>query len=346
MVMSEQKDISMLLVDDKSKGKREYDKRSHDQRIADLKTAFIELCAKAQLTGKKTDASQAKILKKAKVHKSYLHKGKQPKVKDEATQQRYYDVHDDIVDFQESFNKLPPEDTLLGKVDAAKKKEEERAIKAEKQLVDSRVQVAGLYQQIAQLQERSRQKDHSLIDLNHQALMAEKQNSSNVVNFTNAAYISPDKYLRRNGTYCFDDEALKNDAWERSEKELHEALNRNLPMRVYMLIGPACAGKSYWAKNTKKYWNDRHPVVIDATNLSIFKRMKWFNIINQYIRTNDIHVCAVVFETPLEDLFARNNIREMGKKMTDQVIKDKFNALEWPDLKEEKFNEIVVVRHG
>tara|TARA_R110000850_G_scaffold43331_3_gene110701 strand:+ start:667 stop:1677 length:1011 start_codon:yes stop_codon:yes gene_type:complete len=336
----------MLLVDDKDKSKSGYDKRSHDQRIADLKTAFIELCAKAQLTGKKTDASQAKILIKAKVHKSYLHKGKKPKVKDEATQQRYFDVHDDIVEFQENFNKLPPKDTLLNKVEAAKKKEENRAIKAEKQLVDSRQQVAGLYQKIAQLQERSRKNDHSLIELNHQALMADKQSPSNVVNFVNAAYVSPDQYLRRDGIYCFDDEALKKDAWERSEKDLHEALARNLPMRVYMLIGPACAGKSYWAKNTKTYWNDRHPVVIDATNLSIFQRMKWFNIINQYIRTNDIHVCAVVFETPLDVLFARNNINEPGKKMPDQVIKDKFNALVWPDLKEEKFNEIVVVRHG
>lgn len=346
MVMSEQKDISMSLIDDKDKSNGTDEKRSHDQRIADLNTAFIELCAKARLTGKKTDASQAKILLKTKVHKSYLHKGKKPKIKDEATQQRYYDIHDKIVKFQKNFNTLPPKDTLLGKVESAKKKEEERAIKAEKQLIQSREQVAGLYQKIAQLQERSRQKDHSLIDLNHQALMADKQSPSNVINFNNAPYISPDQYLSRNGTYCFDDEALKKDAWERSEKELHEALDRNLPMRVYMLIGPACAGKSYWSKNTKAYWNDRHPVVIDATNLSIFQRMKWFNIINQYIRTNDIHVCAVVFETPLDVLFARNNIREPGKKMTVQVLKDKFNALEWPDLKEEKFNEFVVVRHG
>jgi hypothetical protein len=346
MVMSEQKDISMLLIDDKDKSNGTDEKRSHDQRIADLNTAFIELCAKARLTGKKTDASQAKILLKTKVHKSYFYKGKKPKIKDEATQQRYYDVHDKIVTFQQDFKKLPPEDTLLGKVEVGKKKEEERAIKAEKQLIQSREQVAGLYQKIAQLQERSRQKDHSLIDLSHQALMADKQSSSNVVNFMNAAYISPDQYLRRNDTYCFDDEALKKDAWERSEKDLHEALDRNLPMRVYMLIGPACAGKSHWSEHTKTYWNDRHPVVIDATNLSVFQRMKWFNIINQYIRTNDIHVCGVVFVTPLDILFKRNNTSEPGKKMSDQVIKDKFNALTWPDLKEEKFNEIVVVRHG
>jgi hypothetical protein len=74
--------------------------------------------------------------------------------------------------------------------------------------------------------------------------------------------------------------------------------------------------------------------------------MKWFNIINQYVRTNDIHICGVIFLTPLDTLFERNNLRIQGKKMSDQVIKDKFNALEWPDLKEEKFNEIVVVRHG
>ncbi|MFT5295949.1 MAG: hypothetical protein ACI9YH_001965 [Colwellia sp.] len=334
----------MSLSDNQDEEKRPYDKRSHDLRIADLKSAYIELSAIARITGKKTDASAAKVLKKADVNKSFFDKKKI--TKDAASKQRYLDVSDEIRDFQKEFNELPHEDTILGKAEARKEKEKNRAIKTEKELVSSREQVAGLYQKIAKLQNRNKDKDHGLIELSHQALLANKQNTSNTVNFASVALVSPDLYLEKNGRYCFDDEALRSEAWARSEKDLHEALCRELPMRVYMLIGPGCAGKSYWLNNTKSYWNDRHPVVIDATNLSTFQRMKWFNIINQYIRTNDIHICGVIFLTPLDTLFERNNLRIQGKKMSDQVIKDKFNALEWPDLKEEKFNEIVVVRHG
>jgi hypothetical protein len=344
MVMNVKKDTLMLLpVNAEKKVKPEYDKRTHDERIADLRSAFTELSSIAVATGKKTDASQAKVLKKARVHKSYFHG---EKIKDKATQQRYFGIHDEIKKFQDNFDQDSGNESVLGKAEARTEKEKSRAIGLEKQLIVSREEVAGLNQKIAQLQKRDKNKDHSLIELSHQALTANKQKNSNFVNFSNVPYISPDKYLRPNGVYCFDDEGVRKNAWARSEKELHEALNRPLAMRVYMLIGAACAGKSHWARDDKSYWNDRHPVVIDATNLTVFSRMKWFNIINQYIRTNDIHVCGVVFITPLDVLFARNNVNEQGKKMTDHVIKDKSNSLEWPDLQEEIFNELVVVRHG
>jgi len=332
-----------LPVNADNKANREYDKRTHDQRIADLRSAFTEFCAIALATGKKTDASQAKVLKKARVHKSYFY---EEKIKDKATQQRYFDIHDEIKTFQEKFYQDSGRESILSKAEARTEKEKSRAIGLEKQMIVSREEVAGLNQKIAQLQKRDTDKDHSLIELSHQALRADKQKNSNFVNFANIPYISPDQYLKRNGVYCFDDEALRTDAWARSEKELHKALNRALPMRVYMLIGPACAGKTHRSRDNKSYWNDRHPVVIDATNLTVYSRMKWFNIINQYIRTNDIHICGVVFITPLDVLFARNNINEQGKRMTEQVIKDKFNSLEWPDLREEMFHELVVIRHG
>jgi hypothetical protein len=340
--MNVKKDTLMLL-DNKNEQKSVYDSRSHDQRIADLKSVCIELFAKARLTGKKTDASQAKILKQAKVHKDYLYK---EKIKDEATQKRYYNVRDDIAEFNKNFNKIPPDETLQGKYESRFEQEKERAINLEQQLITSREQVAGLYEKIANLQNQNKSRDDDVIRLSHQALQAGKQKSSNSVNFTNVKYISPDQYLRRNGIYCFDNEVLKENAWSKSEKELHTALSRNLPIRVYMLIGPMCAGKTHWSNNTKSYWHDRHPVVIDATNLSVFQRMKWFNIINQYIRTNDINVCGVIFDTPLDVLFSRNKNNEPGKKMPEKVLKEKFYSLEWPDLKEEKFNEILVVRHG
>ncbi|QBJ61641.1 hypothetical protein [Pseudoalteromonas sp. DL-6] len=332
-----------MLPNDKSKKKSVYDSRSHDQRIADLRSACIELFAKARLTGKKTDASQAKILKKARVHKDYFYK---EKIKDEAVQQRYYDVRDEIADFNRNFNKLPHEDTLQGKYESLYEQEKERAINLEQHLVSSREQVAGLYEKIANLQSQNKNRDNDVIRLSHQALQAGRQKNSNTVNFTNVRYISPDQYLRRNGVYCFDDEALKASAWSKSEKELHTSLSRNIPMRVYMLIGPMCAGKTFWSNNTKSYWHDRHPVVIDATNLSVYHRLKWFNIINQYIRTNDISVCGVIFDTPLDVLLSRSKNNEPGKKVPENIITEKFYSMEWPDLKEEKFNEIVVIRHG
>ena len=340
--MNEKKVTSMLL-DDKSEEKMSYDKRSHDERIADLKSASTELFSKAKQTGKVTDASIAKIIKHAKVHKDYLYKDK---IKDKKIQQRYFAVRDDITKFRENFKKLSDSESPLSKEEERYEQEKERSINREQQLIKSREQVAGLYDQIATLKNKSKDKNDDLVRLSHQALQAGKQSKSNHVNFTNIKYISPDKYLRRNGVYCFDDLALRESAWSRSEKELHAALERNLPTRVYILIGPMCAGKTYWSNNAKSFWPDRHPVVIDSTNLSIFQRMKWFNIINQYIRTNDIHVCGVVFETPLDILLARNKNNEPGKKMPEATIKEKHNSMEWPDLKEEKFNEIVVIRNN
>lgn len=339
--MNVEKDISMSKLIDKAK--KEYDKRTHEQRIDDLWAAFAELKAIAISTGKKTDASQAKVLEKAKANKSYFHT---EKVKDKTTQKKYFEVHDAIVEFKKNFKSRSEGNSSLSKAEARKSKEIDRAKSLEKQLVTSREEVAGLYREISLLKARNKNKDNSLMELSHQSLMNEKQSSSNIVNFANIKYISPDQYLKRNGLYRFDDEALRNDAWNRSEQELHKALERDLPTRVYMLIGPVCAGKSYWAKQNDSYWSDRHPVVIDATNLTEFQRMKWFNIINQYVRTNDIHVCAVVFDTPLDVLFSRNNKREPDKKLSDEVIKSKSSTLQWPDLKKEKFNELVVVRHG
>ncbi|MDO6709678.1 hypothetical protein Q4567_02970 [Aliiglaciecola sp. 2_MG-2023] len=324
------------------KSNHEYDKRTHDERIAALRSAFTELSAIALVTGKKTDASQSKVLKKAGVHKSYFHG---EKIKDKATQQRYFDVHDEIKKFQDDFSQSSSDKSVLSKAEARREKEKNRAVMLERQLIVSREEVVDCKKRIAQLQERDKHKAHSLIELSHQVLTSNKQKTSNFVDFTNIPYVSPDQYLTRNGVYCFDDDALRKNAWARSERELHEALNRPLPMRVYILIGPPCAGKSSWARDNESYWNDRHPVVIDATNLTIFDRMKWFKIINQYIRTNDIHVCGVVFITPLNVLFARNNVIEQAKKMASEVIKDKFDTLEWPDLQEEMFQELVVVRH-
>jgi hypothetical protein len=343
MVMNVKKDILMsLLANNNKKEGREYDKRTHDLRLADLRSAFIELSAIAIATGKKTDSSQAKILTKARVHKSYFHKAK---IKDEATQQRYFDIHNEIKNFHANFDQDQGNESILSKAEARTEKEKSRAIKLEKQLISSREEVVGLNQHITMLNNRDKDKDYNLVELSHQSLVAGKQNNSNFVNFANIPYISPDQYLKRNGVYCFDDETLRKNAWERSTNELKEALNRPLPMRVYMLIGAACAGKSHWARDNKSYWNDRHPVIIDATNLTRWDRMEWFNIINLYFRTNDIRVCSVVFITPLEVLISRNNVNEQGKKMATSTIKDKFNALEWPDLRKEMFHELVVVRH-
>lgn len=323
--------------------KKEYDKRSHDERIEDLRTAFAELKVIARATGKKTDASAAKVLKEAKVNKSYFH---DKKIKDEAVQKQYYNVRDDINQFQKNFTASDPDKkSALGKALLKAEEEEKNAISLERQLIQSREEVAGLNARINKVKDKKEASDNNLLDVTFKHLADASRNSGSTVNFTNTAYVSPDIYLKRNGVYCFDDDGLKKKAWARCEEELHKALNRNLPMRVYMLVGAPCAGKTDWANNSTSYWHDRHPVVIDATNLTRFDRIEWFTIINQYVRTNDIKTCVVVFDTPLDVLFSRNNVRELSKKMDDKVITEKFNRLQWPDLKEEKFDEMMVVKY-
>ena len=332
------------MLTDSQTEKKTYDKRTHEERVSDLKEAFSELKVEAVVRGSKNIASAAQVLIKANVNKTYFYTHK---IKDESIQKQYHDIRDTIKAFQDSFQENNDQDSALAKAYAKADKEAERAEKCEHLIEKSREEIAHLRIKLKQKDNLLQNSEIRMIDSANQVSQLRQASSTRgVVNFTSAKIVSPDHYLTVNGRYDFDDENLRFRAWERSYGDLSELLQRELPTRVYVLIGPPCSGKTSWCNNESSFSNDRHSIVIDSTNLTQTDRMQWFMIINKYILSRDVKTCAVVFDTPVDVLLSRNNLRDLSKKMDDSVIIKKSKKMVWPDLRIEKFDEMKVIRHG
>ena len=179
-----------------------------------------------------------------------------------------------------------------------------------------------------------------MIDYQHSAVVRSRPEGGV---FSEATIIEPDKYLWRGGEYLFKDESIRKKAWEQAKQDLILAIKRPLPMRIYVLVGAPCSGKSTWSKNNTNFYPDLHSVVIDATNLTYVNRLEWISQINKH-RGKVNRLCAVVFLTPASVLQSRNNRREPTKQLDIDLLLKKVNSLEFPDLSREDFDELIVVR--
>ena len=324
------------LTDEGSVSKR--DRRSHDQRVADLAAVFARLKVKAIASGLKNDASAAKVLEAAKVNRTYFYV--KNKLKDKPTLAKYHAVRDAIQDFQNNFDAYGG-DTIVDQLKTKLKQVEAQRSQLANNLIENEKRIAGLQNDNTALKKKVLGQNEYMIDVMHSATV-NTRSDTNV--FSEARIVSPDQYLWRNGHYLFDDTNVKRQAWERSREDLKKALKRPLPTRVYLLIGPPCAGKSTWSKKPSNLYPDMHSVVIDATNLTQFSRLEWISLINKYRSNKEIKVCAVVFLTPTSVLQSRNNRREPAKRFEDAMIREKERSLEFPDPLREEIDEMVVVR--
>lgn len=324
---------------------KQYDTRSHEERIQALLIAFVECKANAYASGKVNDCSAKKVYTKAKVDGSYLYK---KEISDKVSQAAYRTIGSDIKTWRDDFqNKKGTEEEQTAlvvaniKIDELTKERDE----SHEQNAGYLNQVQGFKSKLAQMAEQQ----NNLINQHTYAAHATNQpqlTSSSVinVNFNEATVISPDRHLYVNGKYSFNDKNVVDAAWRISKDELQKVLSKPQPTRIYMLVGPPCSGKSNWAKNPDLYTGAYRPVIIDACNLTQAKRHKWFRIIEK--SKSDCKICAVFFDTPLSELFSRNNSRSPDKQMTDVVIESKFKSLEIIDIFEEEFiDEIKVIRH-
>jgi hypothetical protein len=161
--------------------------------------------------------------------------------------------------------------------------------------------------------------------------------------FSQAKVVSPDHYLYKNGVYQFDNKALRDIAWETARSDLVILLQRPIPMRVYLLCGMTGAGKTTWSEESH-YYEDRHSVVIDATNLTVIARANWLNIIlrEKYKPNVDIRTCAVVFDVPYSTLIARN---KKHRRIEEKRYLELYQSQEKIDIPSENFDEVMVVRH-
>jgi hypothetical protein len=320
---------------DKPRPKR--DSRSHEQRVADLEAAFTKLKSQAISTGMKTDASAAKVLKAARVNRTYFYV--RGKLKDKDALAKYHAVRDAIQDFQDNFDSFGG-DTVVNQLKRKLEQAEAQRNQIARSMTEQQRLVAGLQNDNVALKKKVHLQSDHMIDVVHSVSIKSRQDS-NV--FGEARIISPDTYLWRNGQYLFDDENIRRQAWDRARADLKQALQRPLPTRVYLLVGPPCAGKSMWSKGYSNFYPDLHSVVIDATNLTQFSRLEWISRINKY-RTTEVRICAVVFLVPKSLLQSRNNLREPGKRLDDLLILRKADELEFPNLIHEDIDELLVVR--
>lgn len=326
--------------------KKERDPRTHSERLAALLVEFEKCKARALATGSVNECSVEKVTRQANVKDTYLYTDK---LKDQAINDRYHKIKDDIAEFRDNFRRDSEairEETVLSKAiserDNFEKERDEAHFLTVKITEKNKKLISALNQYKSQMQET----ENNAIAI---AASQVKTNSvhSNVINFTEPKIVSPDDFLvDKDGTYDYSNQTKVDNAWRSSRHKLKESiLNTRIPMRIYILVGVQCSGKTEWRNNRNNYFSDRQPIVIDATNLTAVKRYEFIMEIMKAKSESkkDIKVCAVYFDVPLLLLIQRNKERPASKRLSDQMITENYNRLESPSTSE-NFNEIIIVR--
>lgn len=322
-------------------------KRSHKERQAKLREIFGKRKEIARQSGKKHDVSIAKICKEADVDKTYLfgHRLKD----DSPDKQEYLAIRDDIIEFQRNLGEgLEKSDnqnelvTLTAKYEALLSDVEP----LQRQLAYYKVDANNT---LGEINKRGDILTNLLArNAQLQAQLEILPRATNVTGGTSARVqrnvVCPDDFRIVGGKYLKGTQASENEAWASAYKKLEELLARDLKMRLYILVGLPCSGKSTWVRECNLV-SDRHPVIFDATNLSSVER---FRLVTSISRFSDIPKTCVFFDTDMEIIRERNRTHRATseKRMTDMDLTLMKSRLERPDVYEEKWiDELVVVRH-
>ena len=336
--MKENPDILSDIMTDTRKPR---DKRTHDERLADLRSNFEQLKAQAIASGKINDCSITKICHKASVSTSYMAGNK---LKNDGLNKRYKQIAEDINEFRSNFEKLQADSELTLLIKEKHALEDQRN-QAQMDYLEALRSIQGLKQLLEDKNKQLKSHQQLAANIAYQNLQTEplRKEPSQFARFSTAQVISPDKYLYKNGKYTFHDERMRETAWISAKNELETLLKRPLSTRVYICVGMPCSGKTTWTKGSY-YYPDRHPVVIDATNLTKSDRSRWFNLVYKYKYQADIKMCAVYFEVPYAVLQERNNQRTPDRRIPDNKLQDMQHRLEPADISE-GFDEIMAIRY-
>ena len=155
--------------------------------------------------------------------------------------------------------------------------------------------------------------------------------------------VSPDSFRAAGGRYKMGSKAQENEAWGNAYKKLEELLSRKLKMRLYVLVGLPCSGKSTWVEEGTVA-TDRHPVIFDAMNLTSVDRYRFVQSLSRF---TDLPKVCVYLDTDMEVIRERNRtLRTAGKQMSDDDLTMQHSKLEKPDPYEEAWiDELIVVRN-
>lgn len=322
------------------------EKRTHKQRLNKLREVFGRRQEQARQSGKKHDVSIAKICADAGVDKVYLH-GYQLS-EDSPERAEYIAFKQEVLEFQKN----------LG---AGQEKSEDK-----RELQELRLRYNILLSDFEPLQRElayyKAQSSNDLGVLDHNrsritqllAKVIELENAlANTPKQGNIAgaiatriqrhVVSPDKFRSFGGISKYSSKAQDNEAWGNAYKKLEELLSRKLKMRLYILVGLPCSGKSTWAEEGVVAI-DRHPVIFDDSNLTSVDR---YRFVHSLTRFTDLPKVCVFFDTDMEIIRERNRtLRTAGNQMTENDLTILHSKLEKPDPYEEAWiEELIVVRY-
>jgi len=321
-------------------------KRTHQERLSALREVFGRRKELARSSGKKHDVSITKICNDADVDKTYLfgHRLQEgDKFRD-----AYLKLRDDILRFQKDLEK------------GLEKTEDRKAAEDWEKKYNALLCSVGPLQQ-----ERVYLKAQSTIDMEeadrkrdretelHAMVVKLKNDLANTPKVTNLAggfadriqanVVSPDAFRVVGGKYRIGSLKQEEAAWAAAYQKLEELLSRKLKMRLYVLVGLPCSGKSTWAQ-VATLRMDRHPVIWDATNLTSVDRHRLVATLGRF---KDLPKTCVYFQTDMEVIRERNRtLRTADKRMSDDELTRMRDNLQKPDPYEEDWiEELMVVRY-
>jgi AAA domain len=322
------------------------EKRTHKQHLAKLREVFGRRQEIARQSGKKHDVSIAKICADAGVDKVYLH-GFRLK-ENSPDRAEYIAFREEVLEYQKNLG------AGVEKSDD-KRQLEELTKRYAALLSDCEPLQRELAYYKAQSSNDGGELDHNRERMTHLlAKVVELENAiANTTKQGNVAgaiasrvqkhVVSPDAFRVVGGRFKMGKKAHENEAWADAYKKLEELLCRKLKMRLYVLVGLPCSGKSTWVEEGTVA-TDRHPVIFDATNLTSLDRSRFVHSLSRF---TELPKVCVYFDTDMEVIRERNRtLRTAGKQMTDNDLTLLHSKLERPDPYEETWiDELIVVRH-
>lgn len=305
--------------------------RTDTERLANLEKVYLQQTTKALLVNKlRTVATMNEICKIAMVDPTYVYGHNNPTPEDLAAYQKFQKK---VNDFAKDFVRLQKENEI-------KEIESTNELSAAReQLFKITIEKNDLLNKYLSALKKNKILESESLEI--QLSTPVTNNAIPVLNENTLHIISPDKTLTFNDQYKFFNPELREKAWKDAKLEFQKLMNRNIPQRVFLLVGLPCSGKSTWLEK-RQLTPDRHSVVIDATNLTSQSRSEWISLTRNCA---DLRIKAVVFLTDFDTILARNSQRHNeGKYLDVSILNRKREEFQMIDIQLEAIDEIEVIR--